>query len=159
LASFAEAIVADKDAFAAYLATTDGLRETDDPSVTVSSAADDELPSTDMVILGDVTIPQTSAGLYARAGNPTMSGWVMVVRPEGGEAAKRTVRAVAGRLMGRVEGAVAAINRDPARAGISAMPGSVQVTTSGLQEAPSRWNDQASRQAQISFSITWMRSS
>lgn len=151
--SFGEAIVADKDAFADYLATTQGLREAD--GVTVSSAADDELPSTDMVILGDVTIPQTSAGLQVRAGNPTMSGWVMVVRPEGGEPAKRTTRAVAAELMGRVEAAVAEINRGPRAAGVSALQGSVQLVTSGLQEAPSRWNDQASRQAQIPFSITW----
>jgi hypothetical protein len=151
MASIAEAVAQNKDALADYLATTEGLRDT----VTVSSAALDKLPEANMVILGDVTTPQSKPGLATREGKPTMEGWVIVHRAEGGEETIRETRRVAAQYMRLVEAAVSAINGDPAAAGLAALPGSVLVASSGSQESPADWNGQAARQATIPFSITW----
>lgn len=150
MASLAEAVAQGKDGIADLLATTAGLRPAD--GVLISSAPVEPLPSTDMIILGDVTTPQSQPGLATREGKPAMNGWVIVSRPEGGEAAVRACRAVAGRYMGLVEGAIRA---DPTAAGTITPPGGTTVASSGLQESPADWNGQAMRQATIPFSISW----
>jgi hypothetical protein len=150
MASLAEAVAQGKTGIADLLATTDGLRPADE--VTVSSGPVEPLPSRDMIILGEVTTPQSRPGLATREGRPTMNGWVIVSRPEGGEAAIREARAVASRYMGLIE---AAIRADPTAAGTITPPGGTRVASSGLQESPADWNGQAVRQATIPFSVSW----
>jgi len=151
MVSLAEAIAADKDALADYLATTTELAD-----VTISSAALDEPPSRDIVILGDATIPQDNVGYQTREGRPSVTGWVIVQRPEGGETAIRATRRTAAAYMGAIERAVKAINADPVAAGMTALQGSFKVTTSAMPESPSIWQGQAARQAQVSFTVSWM---
>ena len=147
--SLAEAVAADKDALADYLTTSIA-------DATVSSAALEEIPAADYIVLDTVTVPQSGPGLAGREGRPQVAGYVIVQRPEGGEEAIRVTRQVAAALMGSVEQAVAAISKDPAAAGMTAMIGTVGVTTSGLVESPSIWQGQAARQAQVSFTVSWM---
>lgn len=150
--SLAEAIAADKDALADWLATTPALAD-----ATVSSAALDTIPAHDYIVLDTITVPQQSGpGLGGREGRPNVTGYIIVQRAEGGEPAIRTTRHAAAALMGAVEQAVATINKDPRAAGMSALQGSLTVTTSGLLESASMWQGQASRQAQVSFTVSWM---
>src|SRR5215216_3117749 len=108
MASLAEAIAADKDALADYLATTPALA-----GATVSSAALEEIPAKDYIVLDTVTVPQSGPGLAGREGRPQVAGYVIVQRPEGGEEAIRATRQAAARLMGVIEAAVNVINLNP----------------------------------------------
>jgi hypothetical protein len=146
--SLAEAIAADIDALADYLAVSL-------PDATVSSGALEEIPAEDYIVLDTVTIPQGNTGYQGREGRPQVAGVVIVQRPEGGEPAIRATRQAAAALMGAIEAAVAAINKNPGAAGMTAMIGSLAVATAGLLGSPSMWKGQASRQAQITFTVSW----
>jgi hypothetical protein len=149
LPSLTEAIAADIDALADYLATSL-------PDATVSSGALEEIPAEDYIVLDTVTIPQGNTGYQGREGRPQVAGVVIVQRPEGGEPAIRATRRAAAALMGKVEAAITAVNKNPAAAGMTAVIGTVTLATSGLLGSPSMWKGQASRQAQVSFTVSWM---
>src|SRR5829696_9556385 len=74
------------------LATTEGLQDADGVTVRSATIAPEEFQA-DMVILGDITISAGGrSGLAGRAANPSMSGWVVITRPEGSEEAIRAAR-------------------------------------------------------------------
>jgi hypothetical protein len=156
MGSLAEVVAAAKTSLWQRLRTTPGLTEAD--GVRVASAtvgSPDELGAgTEVVELGDVTIgtgarPDMGGG---RSGSPTISGWVTVTRPTGGEEAIQSARDRAAQIMGLVE---AAITADPTVDGTIAGPGGTAVVVSALQEAPADWNGQAVRRTTYPFSITW----
>jgi hypothetical protein len=149
-ATLAEVVDQALDGIGDYLASTAGL--TEDDGVLVRSGPVDPPRGRDVVMLGDVTMPQSRPGLQGRQGTPTVNGWVIISRPGGDETAIRAVRARATAVMGLIEGAVQA---DPSMAGTIQPPGGLQITTSGLQQSPEDWNGTAARHAEIPFSLSW----
>jgi len=134
------------------LATTEGLQDADGVTVRSATIAPEEFQA-DMVILGDVTIgPGARPGLAGRAASPSMSGWVVITRPEGSEEAIRAARDRAAQVMGLVE---AAIGTDPTADGTVRGPGGTAVNISALEESPVDWNGQAARRATYPFTVSW----
>jgi hypothetical protein len=139
-----------KSGLRVYLASWEGLRPGD--GVTVRSAPGGEL-SDDMVELGQVTAPQTRAGLAGKAENPTMTCWVQSTKAGGDEGAIRAARDRAYELLALVEAAVAA---DPTAGGTVPPPGGTTVGDSSLVEAPAEGPGGGMRRAQVRFTVTWV---
>jgi hypothetical protein len=152
MGSIAEAVAAAKTGIWQRLTTTPGLSDADGVTVRSATIAPEELQG-DMVICGDVTIGAAARpGLAGRSASPTMSGWVIITRPEGGEQAIQATRARAAEVMGLVE---AAVEADPTVDGTVQGPGGTTVSVSALEETPVDLNGQAFRRATIPFSISW----
>jgi hypothetical protein len=152
--SIAEAVADAKDGLWQRLVTTPGLTESDGVRVTSATVSPDELaPGTEVVELGDVTIPVARRpGLRGREATPTLNGWVTVTRLEGGETSIQAARARAAAIVGLVEAAVTA---DPTVDGTIVGPGGTTVSVGGLQESPVDYKEQAARRASYPFSISW----
>jgi hypothetical protein len=150
-ATIAEAIAQAKDGIGDYLTSTAGLRAADGIVVRTATIAPEEFQQ-EMVILGDVTAPQGRPGLRGRSATPTMTCWVVIIRPGGGETAIRAARDRATALMGLIEGALAA---DPSAASTVQPPGGLQVASGGLEESPVAWDEQAARRATVPFTLSW----
>jgi hypothetical protein len=134
-----------------YLATTGGLGAAD--GVTIRSAmVDPEEFTGDMVILGDVTVPQAQAGLATRAKTPTVTCWVIVTRPGADEDAIDAAGDRAEQLLALIE---AALDADRSAAGTILPPGQIVVATSGLEETPTGPDGSAARRATIGFQLSW----
>jgi len=152
VASIAEAVAVAKTGIWQRLSTTPGLMDADGVTVRSATIAPEEFQA-DMVILGDVTIGTPGRpGLAGRAASPSMSGWVVITRPEGSEDAIQGARDRAAELMGLVE---AAIGTDPTVDNTVRGPGGTAVNISALEESPVDWNGQAARRATYPFTITW----
>jgi hypothetical protein len=155
MGSLAEVAAAAKTGLWQRLRTTPGLTETDGvriASATVGSPGELSVGS-QVVELGDVTIaPATRPDLVGRAGSFTVTGWVTITRPTGGEEAIQAARDRAAEVMGLVERAIAT---DPTVDGTIVGPGGTAVTVSALQESPVDSSGQAVRRATYPFSITW----
>lgn len=134
-----------------YLATSPGLTDADDVVVRSAPVAPDELAAT-QITLGDVTAPQTPAGLARREEKPVMICWIEVTRPGSDEAAMRAARNQAGALLGYVE---AALHADPSCAGTVPAPAQTAVGSSDLTEFPIDIDGSAGRRAQYRFTVTW----
>jgi hypothetical protein len=144
-------LAAAKNGIYDYLRTTAGLTEAD--GVMISSAP--ILPTAytnKTIVLGDITVPQTQAGLRTRERTASMGGLIVVNIPGENETAKRTARDNADDLMDLVEGAFKA---DRSAAGTVGNPGRIVVTTSGLEESPGDANGAAFRRAEIPFTLSW----
>lgn len=150
-ATFAERFVVAKDGIGTYLETTSGLTAADGVTVRTAAVTPEEFTG-DMLILGDITAPQTQVGLGSRAASPTMPCWVVITRPGGDEAAIRATRARAAAVMALAE---AALKADPSAAQTVTNPGRIVVTTSGLEESPVDWQRSAARRATIPFTLSW----
>jgi hypothetical protein len=134
-----------------YLLTISGLQPADGVTVRSATIAPEEFTDT-LVILGDVVAPQTQAGLARRAENVTVTCWVIVTRPGGDETAVNLARDRADALIALISGALAT---DRTAGGVVPNPGRIDLATSGLQETPVTWENQAARQATIPFSLSW----
>jgi hypothetical protein len=147
----ASSVPAVKAGLRTYLASWEGLRPGD--GVTVRSAPGGELPDR-VVELGEVTAPQTRAGLAGKAENPTMTCWVQATAASGDEeAAIEAARDRAYALLALVE---AALTADPTASGTVPAPGGTTVGDSSLVEAPAEGPGGGMRRAQVRFSITWV---
>ena len=134
-----------------YLATTAGLGPAD--GVTIWSAyVDPGSWTAQTVVLGDVTAPQTQAGLATRARTATAACAVVVTVSGGDETAIDAAGARADELRALIE---AALKADPSAAGTVTNPGRIVVATSGLEESPATWEGSAARRATVPFTLTW----
>jgi len=134
-----------------FLAATEGLRPAN--GVTVHSADPDPRQLTkESIVLGQVTAPQTQAGLARRAETATLTCTIVVTKAGVGETAIASARDRVYELEALLVGALAA---DPTAGGVVPPPGQLKVTSSTLDEAPVDWDGSAMRQARLSLSIGW----
>jgi hypothetical protein len=134
-----------------YLLMISGLKPTDGVSLRSATIAPEEI-TPKQVILGDVVAPQTQAGYAKRAENPTMTCWVIVTKSGSDETAIDLARDDADALMALISNALAA---DRTAGGSVPNPGRIDLATSGLEETPITWNNNAARRATIPFSLSW----
>lgn len=138
----------------AWLRTVPGLTEADKVLIRGAPAAIDEVKASQkLLILGDVTAPQTLAGLARRAETPTMTCWVEATVAGGGDEAEDAARDQVYGLLALVERAV---REDPSGGGAVPPPGQLVVGASTLEEVPAELSDRvAARRAQLTFQLTW----
>ncbi|HEY3261851.1 MAG TPA: hypothetical protein VGJ95_16565 [Pseudonocardiaceae bacterium] len=134
-----------------YLVAVTGLRPADGVTIRSATIAPEEFNDT-LVILGDVIAPQAQAGLARRAENATVTCWVIVTKPGSDETAIDTAGDRADALIALVSNALAA---DRTAGGSVPNPGRIDLATSGLEETPVTWENQAARRATIPFSLSW----
>jgi hypothetical protein len=134
-----------------YLVGVTGLRPADSVTVRSATIAPEEFNDT-LVVLGDVVAPQAQAGYAKRAETVTMTCWVIVTKPGSDETAVDAARDRADALIALVSGALAA---DRTAGGSVGNPGRIDLATSGLEESPVTWENQAARRATIPFSLSW----
>jgi hypothetical protein len=134
-----------------YLLTISGLQPADGVVVRSATIAPEEFTDT-LVVLGDVVAPQAQAGLARRSENVTVTCWVIVTRPGSDETAIDNAGDDADALIALVSNALAA---DRTAGGSVPNPGRIDLATSGLEETPVTWNNNAARRATIPFSLSW----
>jgi hypothetical protein len=147
----ASSVAAAKKGLRTYLRSWEGLRPGD--GVVIRSApvtpeeADDK-----QVIFGDVTAPQTQAGLARRAETPTMTCWIETTSAGADETAVDTARDQADALLTLVS---AALRADPTAGGTIPAPGFTVIGESSVTEYPIDIDGSAGRRAQYRFTLTW----
>lgn len=140
-----------KKGIRAYLQAVTGLRLVDGVTIRSATIAPEEFTDT-LVILGDATAPQAQAGLARRAENVTVNCWVIVTKPGSDETAVDAAGDRADALIALISNALAA---DRTAGGAVPNPGRIDLATSGLEESPKVWNNEAARRAEIPFSLSW----
>ena len=137
-----------------WLRTLPGLTLLD--GVTIHGApVGPDAPTTNLVVLGEVTAPQTFDVLAAdgiKTERPTLTGWCVCTAAGTGDEAEDTARAGAYALFAVIE---AAIEADPSAGGVIPGPMRAEVTESGLTEAAGAENEGGKRVAQIRWLLTW----
>jgi hypothetical protein len=134
-----------------YLLTISGLQPADGVVVRSATIAPEEFTDT-LVVLGDVVAPQAQAGLARRSENVTVTCWVIVTRPGSDETAIDNAGDDADAIIALISNALAA---DRTAGGSVPNPGRIDLATSGLEETPVTWNNNAARRATIPFSLSW----
>jgi len=136
-----------------WLRLQPGLTPTD--GVTVRGAAVDPAEAgKNLVVLTDVTAPQTAPVMYPdiREETPTLTGYVVARRPGTGDTAEDAARDAAYALFAVLEQALEA---DPTAGGV--IPGPVKglLTEAGLTEAKVDLDGQGAREASVRWLLTW----
>jgi hypothetical protein len=136
-----------------WLRTQTGLLPAD--GVTVRGAAVDPAEMTaDMVVLTEVTAPQTPPVMYPdiREESPTLTGYCVATRPGTGDVAEDAARDRAYALFAVVE---QALETDPTVGGVIPGPIKGRLTEGGLTESAVDIDGQAGRQASVRWLLAW----
>jgi hypothetical protein len=123
--------------------------------VTIRGAAvDPGEMANDLVVLTDVTAPQTIPVMYPdiREESATLTGFCVATRPGSGDAAEDAARARAYGLFAVVE---QALETDPTAGGVIPGPLKGRLTEAGLSESGMDIDGSGARQASVRWLLSW----
>jgi hypothetical protein len=136
-----------------WLRTQTGLLPAD--GVTIRGAAIDPTEAAkDLVVLTDVTAPQTAPVMYPAIVEESaiLTGYCVATRPGSGDLAEDTARARAYALFAVVE---QALETDPTAGGVIPGPLKGRLTEAGLTESAVDLEGQGGRQASVRWLLAW----